>query len=78
LLTLSYKYLLPQLSFSTLPPFIPKTHISGGGIDEELKNLGKTSPKIFEVFDFLFFGKKWPSTSSSWRLIYSYLPLPLL
>ena len=44
LLTLSYKYFLPQHSFFTLSSCILQTHLSGGSIVEEPKNFNKIFP----------------------------------
>ena len=74
LLTLSYKYFLPWYSFSTLSSCILQTHLSGGGIAEELKISSKNPPhRFFKSPIFFFSRKKWPSTWSSPRLIYSHL-----
>jgi len=47
LLISPYKYFLPWYSFSTLPSFIPQTHLSSGRIVEEPKNFSKILPNGF-------------------------------
>ena len=77
LLTLPYKYFLRLHSFSTLPSCIPKP-ISLAATSSKSPRTPVNLPQWFLKSSISFFlGKKWLSTSSSPRLIYSNLFLSL-
>jgi len=80
---LTYKYFLPQYSFSTLPFSIPKLIFSDGDLNEKLntsnnaklpysKTLNSKSSNLWSSP----YWKKWLSTSLFLRLIHSHLLFP--
>jgi len=80
---LTYKYLLPQYSFSTLPFSISNLIFSGDDLDEKLKNSSNEKLPCSKTLNLESsnlrsspYWKKWPSTSPFLMLIHSYLLFP--